>query len=47
MAVAGNKCDLNERAITAQKGQEFAKKYNAPYFDTSAKNGSGIEKSDK
>jgi len=41
--VVGNKSDLEKtRAISTNEGQEFAKKVNAPYFETSAKTGDGV-----
>ena len=42
--VVGNKKDREDsREVTPEQGQEFAKKYNAPYFETSAMTGEGIE----
>ncbi len=35
--IAGNKCDLkDQREVTAQQGEEFAKSIGAKYFETSA-----------
>jgi len=48
-ALIGNKCDLPEREITEEEGQEFAQylserlKFTIPYIETSAKTGKNIE----
>ena len=40
----GNKIDLiNDRKITQEKGQEVANTYNIKYFETSAKDDTGIK----
>jgi len=39
----GTKCDTNDRRVTTQEGIDFAKKYNLPYFETSAKTGEGVD----
>ena len=42
--IMANKIDLeNERVITKEKGEEFAKKYNFPYYEVSAKKNIGIK----
>ena len=39
----GNKCDLvDERKITTEEGMQLAKKYNAPFFETSAKDRTNV-----
>lgn len=36
--IVGNKADIeDERAVTRSEGQEFANKYGASFFETSAK----------
>jgi len=38
IVLCGNKCDLNDqREVETSKGQAIAKKWNAPFFETSAK----------
>ena len=40
----GNKNDLeNKRDVQIEEGKELAKKYNCPFFETSAKEGNNIE----
>ena len=40
----GNKCDLNnERQISKEEGEEFAKKYNTQFYEVSAKDGTNIK----
>lgn len=40
----GNKCDReNERQVDEEESKEWARKYNAGHFNTSAKSGKGIE----
>ena len=39
LVVAGNKCDCeSQRTVTYAEGEELAKSFNAPFFETSAKN---------
>lgn len=35
--LVGNKCDILEREVTKNDGMELAKKWNVPFFETSAK----------
>lgn len=37
MVLVGNKCDLTERAVTLEEGQELAKMMDCPFMETSAK----------
>lgn len=38
MIVVGNKCDLEaDRLVTAEEGEEYARRLNAPYLETSAR----------
>jgi len=44
MAVVGNKNDMNDiRAVPREKAITFAKSVNAMYFETSAKDGNGLD----
>lgn len=37
--IVGNKCDVDDkRLVTYEEGQKFAKEYNIPFYETSAKN---------
>merc|ERR1712062_306588 len=39
IVIAGNKCDLNyERQVSKEEGQDLAKHWDCPFFETSAKN---------
>lgn len=43
LVLLGNKCDDNEnRKISKEQGEEIAKMYNIPFFETSAKENSNI-----
>jgi len=43
--IAGSKCDLqHERKVLQKSGEEYASKMNAPYLETSAKDGKNVEK---
>jgi len=42
--IVGNKCDReNDREVDEEESKDWAKKYNAEHFHTSAKSGKGIE----
>ena len=41
--LVGNKCDLEERIITKEQGQEMADSLKVKYFETSALDGTGIQ----
>ena len=44
MILVGNKSDLNDkRAIPTEEGEEFAKRFDMKFYETSAFNGSNIE----
>ena len=42
LILIGNKCDIEERVISKEKGKELAKILNIDYYETSALNGIGI-----
>ena len=42
LILLGNKCDIEERAISKEQGQEMANSLNLKYYETSALNGTGI-----
>ena len=42
LILIGNKCDIEERVISKEKGKELAKILNIDYYETSALNGTGI-----
>ena len=42
LILLGNKCDIEERAISKEQGQEMANSLNINYYETSALNGMGI-----
>jgi len=42
--IVGNKCDLEaERTVSTQEGQEMAKVYDCPFFETSAKSRTNVD----
>jgi len=41
--IIGNKIDIFDREVTKEQAEKFAKEENLEYFETSAKNGKGIE----
>jgi len=46
MVLVGNKCDLeNERQVTTGEGQDLAKSYGCPFFESSAKTRINVEES--
>ena len=42
VALAANKIDLEEREVSTDEGENFSKENNFPYYETSAKEGIGI-----
>ncbi|XP_018106446.1 RAB27A, member RAS oncogene family L homeolog isoform X1 [Xenopus laevis] len=45
IVLCGNKCDLDDqRAVKEEEAKEFAEKYGIPYFETSAANGTNVNK---
>ena len=42
LVLLGNKCDIEERVISKEKGQEMAESLKVNYYETSALNGTGI-----
>ena len=42
LILIGNKCDIAERVISKEKGQEMANDLKIDYYETSALNGTGI-----
>ena len=42
LVLLGNKCDIEERAISKERGKEMAEELNINYYETSALNGTGI-----
>ena len=42
LLLLGNKCDIEERAISKEQGQEMATSLKIKYYETSALNGTGI-----
>uniref|UniRef100_A0A6B2LKZ2 Uncharacterized protein n=1 Tax=Arcella intermedia TaxID=1963864 RepID=A0A6B2LKZ2_9EUKA len=40
--LAGNKCDLTDRAVSTQEGQNKANEWKVPFFETSAKTNTNI-----
>ena len=43
LILVGNKCDLaNERKVSNEEGENFAKKYNIKFFEASAKDGTNV-----
>lgn len=39
----GNKCDMQDRAITREEGEKLAAEYGIPFFETSAKNNANVD----
>jgi len=44
LALAGNKCDLPNRTVSAEEGEAFAAANNCVYYETSAKTGENVDK---
>merc|ERR1719330_1558170 len=38
----GNKCDMEDRAVTHDRGQSLADEFNVKFFETSAKTGQNV-----
>ena len=46
MVLVGNKCDLeSERQVTTGEGQDLAKSFGCPFFESSAKTRINVEES--
>ena len=43
VVLIGNKCDLEERVVSKDEGEEMAKKYGLSFFESSNKTGENIE----
>lgn len=43
MILVGNKADLKDREIERQEGLLLARSWSAPYMETSARTGDGVE----
>ena len=43
IVIVGNKSDRDDCTVDCSEAEEFAQKYSAPFFETSAKNGSNVE----
>lgn len=43
MVLICNKIDLENRQVTTAQGEEWARKYNMPYFETSAKDSVNVD----
>ena len=41
----GNKCDINDREVTSEEGEEMAEKIGAQYFEISAMYGTNVQES--
>lgn len=45
IVLCGHKCDLQEKRLVNQnRAREFAKNYNLPYLETSAKTGQNVDR---
>eukprot|EP01121_Diplochlamys_sp_Union-15-3_P014508 TRINITY_DN4627_c0_g1_i1.p1 TRINITY_DN4627_c0_g1~~TRINITY_DN4627_c0_g1_i1.p1 ORF type:complete len:187 (+),score=22.84 TRINITY_DN4627_c0_g1_i1:119-679(+) len=45
MVIVGNKCDLSDRrSVTIEQGEDLARKFNAPFLETSAKENINVER---
>ena len=42
LILVGNKVDKKERAVLTEEGEQMAKEYNLPFFETSAQNGFNV-----
>lgn len=43
IVIVGNKNDREDACVDCSEAEDFAKQYDAPFFETSAKNGSNVE----
>jgi small GTP-binding protein len=43
LVIIGNKCDIANRAVSTEEGKKIASKYNALFYETSAKENIGID----
>ena len=43
LILVGNKCDIKNREVTKEEGENLAKQYHINYYETSAKTGEGIK----
>lgn len=45
IVLIANKCDMPDREVTTEQGQDLADEYQVPYFETSAKSGDNVAES--
>ena len=45
IVLCGNKCDVEDRAVTKKEGEDLARKWGVDFFETSAKEGINITQS--
>ena len=44
LAVVANKCDMATKAVSEEEGREFAEQHGLPFFETSAKDNTGVDR---